>query len=110
MQRSSRKGMSNYEEAVKSLARAPVGCTTTLVFDKPATFTIYIETKGKLSELSGDCDASGGSYEPSGRQASEGLDDVARQQRRGGRPAAWRHRAEYDVAGYVGPAVRTMEI
>ena len=27
------KSMSNYEEAVKSLARAPVGCTTTLVID-----------------------------------------------------------------------------
>ncbi|MGZ4767448.1 MAG: hypothetical protein ACXVLX_02185, partial [Ilumatobacteraceae bacterium] len=35
------KSMSNYKSEVKSLARAPVGCTTTLVFDKPATFTIY---------------------------------------------------------------------
>src|SRR3954453_9591132 len=45
------KGMSNYKEAVKSLARAPVGCTTTLVFDKADSFTVYIETKGKPGEL-----------------------------------------------------------
>ena len=56
------KSMSNYEESVKSLARAPVGCTTTLVFDKPATFTVYIETKGKLGQLGGDCESAGSEY------------------------------------------------
>src|SRR3954469_13867067 len=50
-------GMSRYKEAVNSLARAPVGCTATLVFDKADSFTVYIETKGKLGELSGDCKA-----------------------------------------------------
>src|SRR4051794_41459412 len=51
------KSMANYKEAVKSLARAPVGCTTTLVFYNADRFTVYIETNGKLGELSGDCDA-----------------------------------------------------
>ena len=54
------KGKSNYEDAVHSLARAPVGCTTTLVFDKADKFIVYIETKGKLTELSGDCNANSG--------------------------------------------------
>src|SRR3954453_20379933 len=56
------KGMSNYKKAVKSLARAPVDCTTTLVFDKADSFTVYIETKGKLGELSGDCNANANEY------------------------------------------------
>ena len=81
VQRSWRRALSNYEEAVKSLARAPVGCTTTLVFDKPATFTIYVETKGKLGELGGDCEATGGLVQPSGDEASQGLDDARRPQR-----------------------------
>ena len=60
------KSVMNYEDAVKSMARAPVGCTTTLVFDKPATFTVYTETKGKLGDLGGDCESNGGSYEHTG--------------------------------------------
>jgi hypothetical protein len=103
------KGLSNYKEAVKSLARAPVGCTTTLVFDKPATFTVYAETKGKLGELSGDCEATGGEYEHPGDKLpkvsmtlldSNG-DEVDLQ--RG-------VTAKYDIDGYVGTAVRSMNI
>jgi hypothetical protein len=103
------KGMSNYEEAVKSLARAPVGCTTTLVFDKPATFTVYVETKGKLGDLSGDCEANGGSYtHPAAKLPKvsmtlvDGNGDEVDMQRG--------VTAEYDVSGYEGTAVRTMKI
>ncbi|MEP7203834.1 MAG: hypothetical protein ABI894_14560 [Ilumatobacteraceae bacterium] len=103
------KGMANYKDAVKSLARAPVGCTTTLVFDKPATYTVYVETKGKLGELSGDCEANGGSYTHPGAKLpkvsmtlldSNG-DEVTLQ--RG-------VTAEYDVDGYEATAVRTVRI
>jgi hypothetical protein len=103
------KGTSNYEAAVKSLARAPVGCTTTLVFDKAATFTLYVETKGKLSELSGDCDANGGSYshpDPKLPKVSMTLVDS-----NGGEIDLQRGvTAKYDVAGYEGTGVRTMKI
>src|SRR4051812_48314426 len=103
------KGMSNYKDAVKSLARAPVGCTTTLVFDKPASFTVYIETKGKLGELNGDCAASGNEYSHEGdklpkvsltllNSAGEEVD----------MPAATD--ATYDVDGYVGQQTRSLEI
>jgi hypothetical protein len=104
------KSMSNYESAVKSLARAPVGCTTTLVFDKPATFTIYLETKGKLGDLGGDCEANGASYEHTGAklpkvsltlQASSSGTEVDLQ-----RGAT----ASYNVSGYVGVGYRTVEI
>lgn len=47
------------DETVKKFARAPVGCTTTLEFDKAGTFTLYLETKGTIGTLSGDCTATG---------------------------------------------------
>jgi hypothetical protein len=103
------KGGSNYESAVKSLARAPVGCTTTLVFDKPSTYTVYVETKGTLSELSGDCEANGGSYTHPGDKLPrvsmslvDGNGDEVDLQRGA--------TASYDVDDYEGTAVRTVRI
>jgi hypothetical protein len=103
------KSMSNYEEAVKSLARAPVGCTTTLVFDKPSTFTVYIETKGKLGELSGDCESNGSDYTHSGDKlpkVSLTLVDSKGAEVTMDRGAS----ASYDVKGYQGTAVRSVSI
>jgi hypothetical protein len=103
------KGMSNYKEAVQSLARAPAGCTTTLVFDKPATFTVYAETKGKLGQLSGDCEANGSDYSHPGDKLPKmaltltdpdgGLVDMERGVT-----------ASYDVGGYIGTGIRTVQI
>ena len=50
------------EETVKRFARAPVGCTTTLEFEKSATFTLYIETSGKIGSVDGDCAATDTTY------------------------------------------------
>src|SRR4051794_34657578 len=103
------KGMSNYKEAVKSLARAPVGCTTTLVFDKADKFTVYIETKGKLGQLNGDCSANSSEYNHNGdklpkvslKLLNSNGDEV-------NMPAATG--ATYDVDGYVGTQDRTLAI
>jgi len=103
------KGMSNYKEAVHSLARAPVGCTTTLVFDKADKFTVYIETKGKLGQLNGDCSANGNEYNHSGdklpkvslKLLNSNGDEV-------NMPAATG--ATYDVDGYVGTQDRSLSI
>jgi hypothetical protein len=103
------KSESNYEDAVKSLARAPVGCTTTLVFDKPATFTAYAETKGKLGELGGDCEANGIEYDHSGDKlprVSMTLLDGNGDEIDLNRDAT----ASYDVGGYVGTGLRTLTI
>lgn len=103
------KSMSNYEDSVKSLARAPVGCTTTLVFDKPSTFTMYIETKGKLGNLSGDCDAVGSSYTHPGDKLPKlsvtlvDSKNVEVDLQRG-------TTASYDTAGYIGKPYRTVKI
>ncbi len=103
------KGMSNYKDAVRSLARAPVGCTTTLVFDKPATFTVYAETKGKLGTLGGDCKANGSSYSHPGDKlpkVSMTLVDSNGKEVSLDRGAS----ASYDIDGYKGTGIRTMKI
>jgi len=103
------KGLSNYKEAVKSLARAPVGCTTTLVFDKPATFTVYAETKGKLGSLSGDCEANGTQYS----HAGDKLPKVSLTLLNGNGDEVTLDRgvnASYDIDGYKGTGIRTMKI
>jgi hypothetical protein len=48
---------SRTEDAVEKLARAPVGCSTTLEFDDGGTYRLYVETQGSLDSLEGDCDA-----------------------------------------------------
>jgi hypothetical protein len=50
-------------DTVKKFARAPVGCTTTLQFEKKAVFTIYVETKGVALDVGGDCSGNGSSYD-----------------------------------------------
>ena len=103
------KGMANYKEAVKSLARAPVGCTTTLVFDKAASFTVYIETKGQLGELSGDCNANPTEYDHEGDKLPKvSLKLVNSAGEEVQMPAATG--ASYDVNGYVGTQTRSVEI
>jgi hypothetical protein len=56
---------------VEGFARAPVGCTTTLEFDTDDTFTLFVETKGRVADTGGDCTGSGASY-------SRGDDDPPR--------------------------------
>ncbi|MEO7369754.1 MAG: hypothetical protein ABIZ69_02760, partial [Ilumatobacteraceae bacterium] len=103
------KGMSNYKDAVKSMARAPVGCTTTLVFDKPANFTIYAETKGKLGQLNGDCHANGTDYTHAGDKLPKFALTLV--DSKGATLDLQRGvSASYDVGGYVGTAVRTVKI
>lgn len=50
-------------DTVKKFARAPVGCTTTLQFEKKAVFTIFVETKGAALDVGGDCAGNGSSYD-----------------------------------------------
>src|SRR4029079_3973836 len=103
------KGTTNYKEAVKSLARAPVGCTTTLVFDKAASFTVYIETQGKLGELNGDCNPTTKEYDHAGdklpkvslKLVNSAGEEVQMPESTG---------ASYDADGYVGTQTRSVEI
>lgn len=51
------------ESTVEKFARAPVGCTTTLEFEKAATFTLFLETKGSAVDVGGDCAGNGSTYD-----------------------------------------------
>jgi hypothetical protein len=56
----------NYEDGVQNLARAPIGCTTSLEFDESGTFTLYIETVGSIGDVRGDCPGTGTDFEYTG--------------------------------------------
>lgn len=61
----------NKEETVKKFARAPVGCTTTLDFTSTGEFTVYLETKGSVADVDGDCASDGTSYDRSNDSAPQ---------------------------------------
>ena len=50
------------EDAIRDLARAPVGCDTTLSFSDTGTFYVFIEHLGQLEEIDGDCDTTTDEY------------------------------------------------
>jgi hypothetical protein len=52
-----------YDDAVASLAPAPIGCDTTLTFDRTGTYTLFVETKGHVGEIDGDCESAARDYD-----------------------------------------------
>ena len=54
---------SSYEDATKNLARAPIGCTTTLEFDAAATYYVYVETTGTIGDVRGSCENTDTDYD-----------------------------------------------
>ncbi len=100
---------SRLEDGVKQLARAPVGCTTTLEFDKAGTFNVFVETKGKLTDpLKGDC-AAKDEYDRGDDDApdvtltlKDGNDDEITIDEASG--------PTYDAAGFVGSAIGKVTI
>ena len=44
-------------DAVDGLARAPIGCDTVLDFDEGGRYVLFVETKGELDDVRGDCTA-----------------------------------------------------
>jgi len=58
---------SQYEDAVKNLQRAPVGCDTEFNFTGTGTFIFYAESKGEVGSLRGDCENVDTEYDHEGR-------------------------------------------
>jgi hypothetical protein len=98
-----------YGDAVAGLAPAPVGCETTLEFDDAGTFTFFLETKGQVGEIEGDCDATDRDYDYQGdalpRVSLTLLDEAGDEidLDRVSEPS-------YDADGRAGTAVRTADI
>ncbi|CAN5645699.1 MAG: hypothetical protein ACR2HP_04500 [Ilumatobacteraceae bacterium] len=97
-----------YDDAVETLAPAPSGCDTTLVFDRTGTYTFFLETVGTIGEIDGDCENDDRSYDLGEDPPPVDLNLVADDGRdidldRADGPS-------YDRAGAVGRGVRTAEI
>ena len=98
------------DEAVESLARAPVGCTTTLEFDSTGTFTVFVETTGTANVGRGDCPGNGDDYERDADDlpdvdlvlVAEGSDDEIDLRDDDGK--------SYDAGGSAGRSIGTFEI
>ena len=52
-----------HDDAVRDLARAAVGCETTLDFARPGTYYVYLETAGTIETVAGDCSVATGPFE-----------------------------------------------
>lgn len=101
-------GDRRYADNVESFARAPVGCATTLDFDRPGEFVLYIETTGEVDGLAGDCDATERYDRPADGLPRPDLtlrdptgDDLALGPTGG---------VDYDTGEFVGTAYRLVEI
>ncbi len=96
------------DEAAKKLARAPVGCTTTLQFDRTGTFLFFVETKGSVGDVGGDCPVTDDSYDSTGSNPDVTLtlvdrddSDVTIDDSTG---------VSYDAAGFVGSSIQSVQI
>lgn len=100
---------STTEDTVRQFARAPVGCTTTLEFEKPATFTLFVETKGSAIDVGGDCAGNGASYEresPDLPEVALALVDEDDDPVELTESSAF----SYDTASFVGQAIQQVDI
>jgi hypothetical protein len=98
-----------YDDAVSALAPVPIGCTTTLAFDRSGTYTFYVETKGEVGEIDGDCVTDDREYdvdEEDAPRVSLTLVDV--QGDEVDLDAA--DGPSYDRAGHRGEGIRTVDI
>jgi hypothetical protein len=98
------------DDAVSGLARATVGCETVLDFDTGGEYIVFIETRGRIDDVRGDCGGDdvfewGGSGDelPTARLTltDPDGDDVTLRRRAGVR---------YGVGEYEGASVRSVTI
>jgi hypothetical protein len=100
---------SNYDEGVENLARAPIGCTTSLEFDEAGTYTIYVETTGQVGELRGDCPNSDDDYAYDDDDLPD-VEIVLVDDRGDEVDLDDDESKDYDAGGYVGRSVASVEI
>jgi hypothetical protein len=54
--------------SVEKFARAPVNCTTSLRFSETGEYLFFIETKGEVGDIGGDCDQAEERYDSVGEE------------------------------------------
>ena len=98
-----------YGDAVDDLAPAPVGCDTTLAFEGTGTYTFFVETKGEVGAIDGDCGADERDYEYEG-DALPRVSITLRDDRGDELDLDRVSEPTYDQGGSRGAAVRTARI
>lgn len=104
------RASSQYTDAVTRLQRAPVGCDTQFDFTGTGTFTFFIETKGKIGTLRGDCANTETSY---ARRPGKDLPQVTLTLLDAGGAEVKLTRSSdmsYDAGGFVGTSTRTLAL
>ncbi len=100
-------GSKRYSDGVKDLARGPANCVTTLDVDEEDTYYFYVESKGEVADVRGDCPATGDSFDTSDADpptltlADEDGDNVRLRRADG---------VSYDTGGYQGELERTARL
>jgi hypothetical protein len=98
-----------YDHAVNGLAPVPIGCTTTLEFERPGTYTFFVETRGSVGEIDGDCVTDGRTYDVDADEAPRV--SLSLLDRRGAEVDLERADGpSYDRGGRRGSGIRTVEI
>lgn len=98
-----------HDTAVEDLARAPIGCATTLDFSDTGTFVLFVETAGKVGALDGDCPNANRSYAYTGAEVPDV--DIILTDPAGAEISVSRDRSKsYERGVYAGESVGTVTI
>jgi hypothetical protein len=102
-------GVSKVSDSVDKLARAPIGCSTTLQFDQTGTFLLFVETKGHIGQVGGDCTSTSGSYSRTSATAPDVqvtiTDDQGTPRQLNKAPGV-----KYDVDGFKGSSLQSVVV
>lgn len=100
-------GSQRYSDGIEKLARGPANCVTTLDVAKDATYYFYVETKGEIGDVRGNCPTVGESFDVDGDgdarlSLSNDDGDAVRLRRAEG--------VTYSSGGYSGELVRSARL
>jgi hypothetical protein len=100
-------GSQRYSDGIEKLARGPANCVTTIDVAKDATYYFYVETKGEVGDIRGNCPSVGDSFDVDGdgdaRLSLQDDDGEAVRLRRA-------DGTTYDSGGYSGELVRSARL
>ena len=103
------KSTSAVNDTVARFARAPIGCTTTLEFDRADTFTLFVETKGTAGNAGGDCKGNGASFDHQGSDVPKVTLSMSNDQDQAMSLAPFTGYS-YDTSSFRGSAVQQVKI
>jgi hypothetical protein len=99
-----------FASGAENLARAPLGCTTSLQFDETGEYFVFVETKGSIGELRGDCPGTDTDYEFDGDAGDVDVDVTLIDENDEEIDTDRDDSVSYDTGDFVGESILTFEI